>query len=114
MSKEALEDRVSLSLLHIIDLPCTTSQVDLPGSYVYFVYLSAEKLYTASDKTLYVYLVSDTISPIATYSLDDECFSCMIIDNCLYLGGDYYLMIFEVTTSLMQPLTPITQITTKD
>jgi hypothetical protein len=50
MSKEALkdfEDRVSRSLLHRLDLPCTTSQVDLSDNgYAFFVYLSGDKLYT--------------------------------------------------------------------
>ena len=50
MSKEALkdfEDRVSRSLLHRNDLPCTTSQVDMPSNdCVFFVYLSEDKLYT--------------------------------------------------------------------
>jgi hypothetical protein len=105
MSKEALkdfEDRVSRSLLHRNDLPCTTSQVDLPldRDYVYFVCLSEEKLFTAAAKTLYVYLLSDTTSPISTYSLSDECFSGMISDNRLYLGGQKYLEIFDLATSL--------------
>jgi hypothetical protein len=53
MSKEALkdfEDRVSRSLLHRNGLPCTTSKVDLPdNSYVKFVYLSEDKLYTEAN-----------------------------------------------------------------
>ena len=53
MSKEALkdfEDRVSRSLLHRNDLSCTISQVDLPGKdYVYFVYLSEDRLYAEID-----------------------------------------------------------------
>jgi len=41
MSKEALKDRVSHSLLHRNDLSYTTPQVDLPvGGNVHFVYLS--------------------------------------------------------------------------
>ena len=71
MSKEALkdfEDRVSHSLLHRNDIPCTISQVDLPCSgYIEFVYLSGDKLYTAYDETLYVYLLSNIASPIACY-----------------------------------------------
>jgi len=74
MSIEALkdfEDRVSHSLLNRNMLPFKTSKVDLPlGSQdVTFVYLSGDRLYTAIDKTLNVYLVSDTTSPIATYKL---------------------------------------------
>jgi hypothetical protein len=65
----SFEDRVSQSLLHKNNLTHTTSQVDLPPSEysVKFVYLSGDKLYTAAYKTLYVYLVNDITSPIATY-----------------------------------------------
>ena len=50
MSKEALKDRVSRSLLYRNDLPCTTSQVDLPeNDCVFFVYLSEDKLYTEAN-----------------------------------------------------------------
>ena len=71
MSKDALkdfEDRVSRSLLHINDLPCTKSQVDLPGDYgVCFVYLSEDRLYTEANETLYVYSLDHLTSPSATY-----------------------------------------------
>ena len=77
------------------------------------MYLSGAKLYIAADITLNVYLVSETTSFIATYSLSNECNSGMIIDNRLYLGGKYYLKIFDLTTSLTQPLTPVTQLKTK-
>jgi hypothetical protein len=71
MSKEEdFEDRVSRSLLHRNDLPCTISQVDFGNYCVRFVYLSEDKLYTAADKTLYVYLLSDLTSPSSTYPLD--------------------------------------------
>ena len=112
------EGRVSHSLLHINDLPFTTSQINLPDGgfdgHVKFVQLNGDKLYTAADKTLYVYLVSDTTSPIATYSLSKVCFSCIIIDNRLYLGGRGYLEIFDLKTSLSQPLRSVTQIKTKN
>jgi hypothetical protein len=55
------------------------------------VYQSGDKLYTAVAKTLYVYIFSELTSPIATYSLSNECMSSMISDNRLYLGGKYYL-----------------------
>ena len=116
MSKDTLkdfEDRVSRFLMHRKKLPGTISQVDLPAKgLVHFVYLSGDKLYTAADSTLYVYLMSDTTSPIATYSLTDECYSGIVSENFLYLGGKHYLEIFELTTSITQPLTPVTQITT--
>jgi hypothetical protein len=91
--------------------------VDLPKSRdeVFFVYLSGDRLYTAGgDYTLYVYSKSDHRSPIATYPLGGWCYSGMIIDDRLYLGGDYKLHVFKVSTSLTQPLTPVTQITTED
>ena len=119
MSKDALrdlEERVSHSLLHRNDLPCTTSQAEIPDletGYVSFVCLNGEKLFTAEGRTLYVYLVSDTTSPIATYSLSDKCLSGVISDDRLYLGGSRFLKIFYVTTSLTQPLTPVTQIATE-
>jgi hypothetical protein len=37
----------------------------------------------------------------------------MIIDDRLYLGVYSKLHVFEVSTSLTQPLTPVTEITTK-
>jgi hypothetical protein len=89
--KENLKAALSLSedaLNHLKDLPSTVSQIDLPESYdngVYFVYLSGDKLYTAGDKTLYVYSMSDHTSPIATYQLSKKCLSGIITDNYLYL-----------------------------
>ena len=69
---------------------------------VKFVYLSADRLYTTVNNTLYVYSVSEFTSPIATYSIDfgwigyiRSCFSAMIIDDCLYLGGVKNLQIFK-------------------
>jgi hypothetical protein len=116
MSKEALkdfEDRVSRSLLHRNVLPCSTSQVDLPGNFgVRFVYLSEDKLYTQENKTLYVYSLGEITSPSATYLLDTRCCSALITENRLYLGGKCRLHIFEVTPSLTEPLTPVTQIPT--
>jgi hypothetical protein len=72
-------------------------------------------LYTAGgDETLYVYSMSDHTSPIATYQLGGRCFSGIITDNHLYLGGDEKLHVFEVTTSLTHPLIPVKVIDTKD
>jgi hypothetical protein len=106
---------VSRSLLHRNDLACTTSQVDLPGNdWVMFVYLSGDKLYTEANKTLYVYSLDDLTSPSATYPIDTRCSSALITENRLYLGGQYKLQIFEVTPSLTEPLTPVTQIRTED
>ena len=78
------------------------------------MYLWGDRLYTEVDKTLYVYSVGDLTSPSATYPLGVFCYSGFIIENRLYLGGDYKLHIFEVTPSLTEPLTPVTQIPTKD
>jgi hypothetical protein len=71
---------------------------------VSFVYLSGDRLYTAGDKTLYVYSMSDHTSPIATYPLCGQCVSGIITDNHLYLDGEKKLHVFEVSTSLTQPL----------
>ena len=68
------------------------------------MYLWGDRLYTEADETLYVYSMSDHTSPIATYQLGFQCNSCIISDNHLYLGGNYKLHVFEVTTSLTQPL----------
>jgi hypothetical protein len=107
--KENLKAALSLSedaLKHFKDLPSTVSQIDLPnGEYQEsFVYLSGDRLYTARDETLYVYSMSDHTSPIATYQLSKRCLSCIIADNHLYMGGNEKLHVFEVTTSLSQPL----------
>jgi cyanate lyase len=42
------------ALKHLKELPATVSQIDVPESdfFVYFVYLSGERLYTAVDMTL--------------------------------------------------------------
>ena len=76
--------------------------------------LWGDRLYTEVDETLYVYSVGNLTVPIATYPLDDDCCSALITENRLYLGGWRKLHIFEVTPSLTEPLTPVTQIPTKD
>jgi hypothetical protein len=78
------------------------------------VHLSGDRLYTGTDKTLYVYSMSDHTSPIATYQLGGECLSGIITDSLLYLGVEGKLHLFEVTTSLTQPLVPGKVINTKD
>ena len=49
--------------------------------------LSGDRLYVAADKTVYVYLVSEFISPIAAYNLVGNIWSGLIADNCLFLGS---------------------------
>ena len=71
-------------------------------------------MYTEADKTLYVYSVGDLTSPSATYPIGNHCYSALITENRLFLGGAYKLHIFEVTPSLTEPLTPVTQIPIKD
>jgi hypothetical protein len=90
--------------------------INLPesGRPVSFVYLWGDRLYTEADKTLYVYSVTDLTSPSATYPFDNKCYSALITEKRLYLGGVYKLHIFEVTPSLTQPLTPVTQIPTME
>jgi hypothetical protein len=57
--------------------------------------------------------MSDHTSPIATYQLDGVCASGIITDNHLYMGcGGRKLHVFEVTTSLTQPLIPVKVIDT--
>jgi hypothetical protein len=72
-------------------------------------------LYTEVNYTLYVYSLSDLTSPSATYPLgyDENCYSALITENRLYLGGYRMLHIFEVTPSLTEPLTPVTKIPTE-
>lgn len=94
MSKEDYEGRVSRTLLHINDLPSKISVINPPGrgSWVRFVYLNGEKLYAVANQTLFVYLMIDTTSPVATYSLSSDCYSGEIFDNRLYLGGKTILI----------------------
>ena len=96
-------------------LPCGISMIKYPESdnFVCFVYLWGGRLYTEVDKTLYVYSLGDLTSPSATYPLGDFIGSGLISENRLYLGGWNKLHIFEVTPSLTQPLTPVTEIPTK-
>jgi hypothetical protein len=52
-------------------------------------------------------------SPLATVPLSFNCYSAIIIDKRLFLGGDFELHVHEVTPSLTEPLTPLTVINTK-
>jgi hypothetical protein len=101
---------------HIKDFPSTISQVDLPESDIpiSFVLLSGDFLYTECNKTLHVYSLTDLSWPLATYALHRHCFSGIIADNRLYLGGGYKnLLVYEVTESLEQPLKPLKVIYTE-
>ena len=116
--KENFIAALSLSedaLKHFKDLPSTVSQIHLPESEytVSLVYLSGDRLYTAGGETLYVYSMSDHISPVATYQLGEKCYSGIMSDNHLFLGGDKKLFVFEITTSLIQPLVPVKVIDTE-
>ena len=99
----------------IYELPCGISMIKYPEStyFVCFVYLWGGRLYTEVDKTLYVYSMGDLTSPSATYPLGEFIHSGLISENRLYLGAWNKLHIFEVTPSLTQPLTPVTEIPTK-
>ena len=57
--------------------------------------------------------MSDLTSPIVTYPLDGRCYSAMITDDHLYLGGNKKLHVFKVSESLNQPLISVTSTTTK-
>lgn len=63
------------------------SQLDLPDTEapINFVLLSGDRVYTAAAKTLYVYSARVLRDPIATYPLDYQCYSGLIVDNRLYL-----------------------------
>ncbi len=92
------------ALSHILDLPCTLSQFNVPvtaDDAIYFVHLCGDRLYIGSRKTLYVYSVSDYTSPIATYPMSGGCYSGMITDNLLILGGMKKLYVLKVTISLI-------------
>jgi hypothetical protein len=78
------------------------------------VYLSGDRLYTETGNTLYVYSMSEITSPIATYPLGGKCYSGMIMDDRLYLGGYKKLYVFSITASLTRPLIPDNDITTKE
>jgi hypothetical protein len=99
----------------IRELPSAISLINLPESTgtVWFVYLWGDRLYTEADETLYVYSLSNLTSPSATYPLGNKCYSALITENRLYLGGACKLHIFEVTPSLTEPLTPVTKIDTE-
>ena len=90
--------------------------MELAGNdYVPFVYLNGYRLYTERGWKLYVYSMSDLSSPIATYPASGGSSSCIITDNHLYLGGGYgKLHIFEINTSISQPLKPVKVIDTAD
>ena len=70
-------------------------------------------MYTHTDETLHVYSLDDLNSPSATYPQVGSCYSALISENRLYLGGFWKLHIFEVTPSLTEPLTPVAKISTK-
>jgi hypothetical protein len=82
--------------------------------YVAIAYLWGDKLYTEADETLYVYSMGDLTSPSATYPLGVKCYSALITEKRLYLGAGSKIHIFEVTPSLTEPLTPVTQIPSKN
>ena len=77
------------------------------------MYLWGDRLYTEAGETLYVYSVGDLNCPSASYPLGEKCYSGLITENRLYLGGVCQLHIFEVTPSLTEPLIPVTQIPSK-
>jgi len=63
---------------------------------VSFVQMFEDKLYLETNKTLYVYKMSDISSPIDKHDLGGHCFSSLISNNILYLGGEKVLHIFKV------------------
>jgi hypothetical protein len=112
---KSFEERISHSLLLIDESPCTTTPIDLPECdfQVSFLQLDEDILYTEVNKTLYVYQLSDLISPLDKIDLGGHCFSSFKSNNLLYLGGEKVLYIFKVETSLSKPLKFVQQIETK-
>jgi hypothetical protein len=100
-----LEDRVTYSLLHHEEFISAISQLDLPGDdRICFLYMNGDRIYIERGNNLQVYSLSDISSPIAIYPLVGGCCSGILTENHLYLGGIGKLHIFEVTTSIIQPL----------
>jgi hypothetical protein len=99
---KSFEERISHSLLRIDESQCTTTPIDLPECdfQVSFLQLNEDILYTEVNKTLYVYQLSDLISPLEKIDLGGHCFSSFKSSNLLYLGGEKVLYIFKVETSL--------------
>ena len=58
--------------------------------------------------------MSDPTSPIASIPIVAFIFSCIIINNHLYLGGIKALHVFEVSNSLTEPLKPARVIATSE
>jgi hypothetical protein len=71
-------------------------------------------LYTSANDTLDVHFLDDVTLPSKSYKLVDKetCYSALIIDKRLYVGGITKLYIFEVNPSLDNPLTPVARIAT--
>ena len=109
------------ALDHIEDLPCTISQLDLVDNrydprYPLLVHLSGERVFACTNENLYVFSVREPKFPIASYRLGEVCCSAKIIENRLYLGWEtrQFVQVFEVPTSLTEPLTFVKEIKTKD
>lgn len=71
-------------------------------------------MYTEVDKNLYVYSTNNLSAPIASYKIDSHCYSCIIADNKLFLGGEKRIYVFKVTAALLkQQLELVKKITTE-
>jgi hypothetical protein len=98
------------ALSHVGELPVRVTQKDFAMRDHPFnmVYLDGDRLYTEVDDNLKVYLINNMEKPIACYKLNGESFSCLVTENRLYINGSKHgvtiLHIFEVSTSLTQPL----------
>ena len=100
------------ALSHIRDLPQTFTKIDFGlRDYPFnLVYLNGDRLYTEVNNDLRVYIINDLTSPIASYPLNGQSFSCLFSDNRLYINGGSILYVFEVSTSLTEPLVEVSQI----
>ena len=95
---------------YIRNLPQTVTQLDVDAE-VKMVCLDKDRLYTEFNEVLHVYLINDLTSPIATYRLNGRSSSCLVANNRFYLNGGETLHVFDVSTSLTQPLVEVSQIT---
>ena len=74
------------------------------------VCLDRDRLYIELDKFLHVHVINRLRSPIAAYPLNGHFSSCLVDGNRLYLNAGETLHVFEVSTSLTQPLLEVSQI----
>jgi hypothetical protein len=58
-----------------------------------------DRLFKEADGKLFVYSMNDYVSPLTTYPLGVRCCEGIVSGNHLYIGGDFKLFVFKVTSS---------------